>query len=1515
MGAWDYIETDSKPTAQPKPQGKKGKGAWAYIDTSPANKGDKIGGMKIVAAQSKGSVHFGSHDGPGVYDITEAEAKAKYGSMEKAAAKLSELGYVPRVRYKGQRNIYVNHIHLADPDKADDKEVNRLRSQKDGRPQKYDKADLKKMQAEAPTAAVSSHSSKKAEKPAKAKPRPKSYWSQTPSKRPPSTISAVAPDGYISKLRKKPSVGERVENAVVATAHGIYETTGGLVKAITSKGNFKGAEEAAERLATVEERRQPKTLKRALGTTEGKVGRIAGQQGTYFALAKPLGVVDSTIGAGAKALGVGGKAAKIGESALGNLAFDRVLTSGENLTPAEQRKRDITSLAVGAGMRGLMEGVAGGLGKAGQKAAGGAKSIAPEAQLKQLKSLDEALTAQGHVAPEVKAEIVKLEQVATPKVEPVPTPEPVPTVRKSRTVQPETVVVPEQVAKEPWEMSKAAYEQKGVGLPDGHPIRNETYELNNEKKAIEKQILDIAPKWQKTNFADVETRRSTIGAAHEWSGTGIEDALKKNYRGANKVPMELKQRHAEIDARLQSLSEQADTELSHRTQVESALAEGKPVPPEVLADYPDLAPAVKPEPVVAPKPETPVVEKPVAPKVVKPKLPKTPKPTAPKGELPDDVAEALSRIKQTVRGVAKSERGSFSLKDADDTTQKQFMADVKTVGRHYYGQFAGDAEAWIAAMRESFEETWDSVKPHISKMWAEIDRESQPITPKTKTVPVMEKGQTGASIERINANRADRGLAPVAKQEAQTVGELLDNGKRLVDDNAVNPNALASEIIDKPRPLTGDEVAALAYNRQKLNNELTVLRRQADDALNAGDSAKADSISTQIKKTERAFDDNDAALSYSGTENAQGMYARKVILREDYSMEGLLAQKRRSVNTGRKTVRDLTPEEKAELTALKEQYDRALQKSSEYEAKNHGLAQEIEALDKQLRELRAKESSRPGTKATPKPRVAVKNTLFTDEKYEAAKRIWADRYANPRANVGIDPELMAAAVDIVGWHIERGVRSYAALYAKAKEDIPGIDEATFAEVHTNLTGEARLEAIKKRLVNEIQETNERLGRGQGPKPRMPSIMDDTEALSLRAELEQARTKLKESVAAPKPLTVENVSRRVLFEVAGGYKSAKASMDVSAPGRQGFALGARHPIVWLKAWVPQMKALVSEKQYLIEHERLKANPAYLRAKRAGIAFTEPDAPVGSSQREETFVGGAVDKIWGIRGSSRAYSTYLNNLRLGAFEIRLAQMEKLGIDTVQLEKKIGHVINAFSDRGSLGSFEQAATDLNVAIFSPRRLAGKVQGPLAILSNDPFVRRVAAETLVAEAAWTASLLAMAKLSGLQVETDYLSSQFGQARYGDMRIDLTAGNGSLTRNLMQFLMNSRKIDGKYKPMTSYDNDMQGTRFVRSKLSPLAGLIWTLKTGKDFKGEDIKKAYKEKPMRRLFEDTAPMVWESILEAYESMGTGAAAAAGVLSLGGVGVNTYADRPKKRKKPKGRTGPPSRPKPPTRPTRR
>ena len=146
-------------------------------------------------------------------------------------------------------------------------------------------------------------------------------------------------------------------------------------------------------------------------------------------------------------------------------------------------------------------------------------------------------------------------------------------------------------AKEPWQMLRQEYEARGIAkLPETHTLAVQYDQLNKELRQVEQEMLNQAG-WRKQRF-DLATRRSTIGSVMEELPQTIATALK-----SPKVSKTLKERYRAVRATLDVNATDVERLLSHRTQIEQALSAGKPVPAEVLRDYPDLA-AKAPAPAV-----------------------------------------------------------------------------------------------------------------------------------------------------------------------------------------------------------------------------------------------------------------------------------------------------------------------------------------------------------------------------------------------------------------------------------------------------------------------------------------------------------------------------------------------------------------------------------------------------------------------------------------------------------------------------------------------------------------------------------------------------------------------------------------------------------------------------------------------------------------------------------------------------------------------------------------------------
>jgi hypothetical protein len=154
---------------------------------------------------------------------------------------------------------------------------------------------------------------------------------------------------------------------------------------------------------------------------------------------------------------------------------------------------------------------------------------------------------------------------------------------------------PAPAVKQPWEMTRARYQATGgVSLPEDHPLMQEAERARAALRGASAALLAAAPQYHKRTF-DTPTKQSTIGAAMEYEPRSLETALK-----SSTVPRAVKDQYRAAKEAQRQVSDRIDEATDHRAAVESALAGGKPVPPKVLADYPDLAAKAAPPPPAPP---------------------------------------------------------------------------------------------------------------------------------------------------------------------------------------------------------------------------------------------------------------------------------------------------------------------------------------------------------------------------------------------------------------------------------------------------------------------------------------------------------------------------------------------------------------------------------------------------------------------------------------------------------------------------------------------------------------------------------------------------------------------------------------------------------------------------------------------------------------------------------------------------------------------------------------------------
>lgn len=319
------------------------------------------------------------------------------------------------------------------------------------------------------------------------------------------------------------------------------------------------------------------------------------------------------------------------------------------------------------------------------------------------------------------------------------------------------------------------------------------------------------------------------------------------------------------------------------------------------------------------------------------------------------------------------------------------------------------------------------------------------------------------------------------------------------------------------------------------------------------------------------------------------------------------------------------------------------------------------------------------------------------------------------------------------------------------------------------------------------------------------------------------------------------------ELANIPRSVMASLDLSAPFRQGLFLSARYPKQFFGAFKEMFKYAGSEKAYKALMDEIASRPNFELMHESKLALNALATQL--SEREERFMSNWAEHIpvagHLIRGSSRAYTGFLNKLRADVFDSLITKAERMGVDSSdpKMLADLGKFINAASGRGSLGALERAAVPLNATLFSPRLLASRLNllNPMFYMKLDPFVRRQALESFFATTGAIATVLGLAKAGGASVNLDPRSADFAKIKIGNTRIDIAGGFQQYLRFSAQML--SGKIisttTGKeftlgegYKPTTRMDIAL---RFIQSKENPIVSLVTDLLKGEDFSGQPVE--------------------------------------------------------------------------------
>ena len=516
------------------------------------------------------------------------------------------------------------------------------------------------------------------------------------------------------------------------------------------------------------------------------------------------------------------------------------------------------------------------------------------------------------------------------------------------------------------------------------------------------------------------------------------------------------------------------------------------------------------------------------------------------------------------------------------------------------------------------------------------------------------------------------------------------------------------------------------------------------------------------------------------------------------------------------------------------------------------------------------------------PSFGADNRVFTLARATAARERLLKKAG--RASSGIDPSLLPDLVEVGGYYVEGGLRTFARWSAQMKADLGDLlDDAQLRTLWERLRPEAarRLQAQQRSL--QAQDlARRRLTRVLKEQGRE---LDDATLAQLLAAGDDP-VQLSRVLQAHARETFTQRLQRETAEVLNVPRALMSSFDMSAPFRQGLVLTASRPKQAVAAAGAMVRAFFSEGAFQRVATELRERPnadlyqthGLYQAKRSDELLTA---------REEAFMSRLLQRIpvvgAGTKASERAYLTYLNRLRADVFDHLAAEFQRGGLDPVRDSKTfddLARYINLATGRGDLGPLEKAAPLLNGIFFSPRFMAARISllNPATYAKLSPRVRAQALRDMILFTGTGLTVLGLARLAGSQVEADPRSSDFGKIRIGETRIDVWGGFQQYLRYGAQFAAGERKTTaGAVKKL---DRLELPSRFVRSKLAPGPAFFADLAQGKNIIGEKFR--WEEQAEQRLL----PIYVQDLKKLYREHGLAGAAGFSVPAFFGVGVSTY-----------------------------
>ncbi|MBE3119684.1 MAG: hypothetical protein IMZ50_13145 [Candidatus Atribacteria bacterium] len=775
-----------------------------------------------------------------------------------------------------------------------------------------------------------------------------------------------------------------------------------------------------------------------------------------------------------------------------------------------------------------------------------------------------------------------------------------------------------------------------------------------------------------------------------------------------------------------------------------------------------------------------------------------------------------------------------------------------------------------------------------------------------EAAPAGEDPRTSLQNAVVDKERLERGLAPLAPALRESWPESMAGALEEVGKNPKRPQELVANLATNPRPVSVHEEALIAIYKVQIRTDRGRISAEAEEAHRRGDTDALIDAQRRLALNEADMATTDLTTKVTGTAGARAFRFRAAMVAEDFSVEAMQTE-RRILND----FEPLSPEQLAEIDVLQAKIQAA-------EAAVAVAEERTRVAEAKRETYQIRRKGRPAAAVTEearqraKDRVASIDAEIASLKTDISRRLQGKGEGNIElrgAGLPLDTPTLGKMARLGYLYTKKGFVKFEA-WSKAMLDSLGEDvrphlDSLWLQIHQMAPEPAKEWKVNAaratRLTRQIEDYTGRIEARDYETRAKPELVEPSqEVLDLRYEAEKLKAdwqlgnwKLKQSRRTLPQRTVDE-----LLDLLPSAVTLRTAFDISGSGRQGGFVFTSHPIRSLKPFGHQFQAM-TEKGYFDRTAKLRADSEYSDAVAAGIDFSEYGVLQAGTHTEEQLRGRLAQLIPGVRASSRAYVTFLNDLRLTYFKLLRHALPTDGRGTKQELNLLANLVNVATGRGTVKGHDQAIAAAARYFWAPRLAISRFQLTLLHpLWKGPWKGTWAARKIIAKEYLRYelgrrvlyALLTLAFMpAGMEVEWDPRSSAWGkipvnnkflslltvlgvgvQSYDGKMYLDPLAGASQAVVFMARMIAGETKTGrGEIRALRGDENrygwqDVPKTifNFGWGKLSPIPSTVISLAAGKNPVGDPINLQTSQGLKNTLRGLATPLVVDDIYEAF-----------------------------------------------------